>query len=210
MPDSELSPSEVARQIGITTRTVQRWIAAGTLPARRIGGRWRVAFDALDAFQRRETAPLGQHSAREQDPATPGPIRHLFVANRGEIARRIQRTCDRLGIRVTVPPTDGPAAVDLLNIPTVVAAARDAGADAVHPGFGFLAENAHFAQAVIDAGLRWVGPPPAAIRAMGDKATARKLAEGLAVPVVPGYDGPGQSTETLVAEAGRIGFPLLV
>ncbi|MEO8462210.1 MAG: biotin carboxylase N-terminal domain-containing protein [Chloroflexota bacterium] len=210
MPDSELSPSEVARQIGTTTRTVQRWIAAGTLPARRVGGRWRVAFDALDAFQRREGAPLGQSAAREPEPATPGPIRHLFVANRGEIARRIRRTCDRLGIRVTVPPTDGPDALDLLDIPTVVAAARHAGADAVHPGFGFLAENAHFAQAVIDANLRWVGPPPAAIRAMGDKAAARKLAEGLAVPVVPGYDGSDQSTKTLVAEAGQIGFPILV
>ncbi len=211
MPDSELSPSQVARQIGTTTRTVQRWIAAGTLPARRVGGRWRVASDALDAFQRRETASLGQNSAREPEPATPGPIiRHLFVANRGEIARRIRRTCNRLGIRVTVPPTDGPDALDLLDIPAVVAASRHAGADAVHPGFGFLAENAHFAQAVMDAGLRWVGPPPAAIRAMGDKAAARKLAEKLSVPVVPGYDGSDQAIEVLAAEAGRIGFPLLV
>ncbi|MEO7230087.1 MAG: biotin carboxylase N-terminal domain-containing protein, partial [Candidatus Limnocylindrales bacterium] len=198
---SELSPSEVARQIGTTTRTVQRWIVAGTLPARRVGGRWRVAFDALDAFQGRETASLARQG---------GSIRHLFVANRGEIARRIRRTCDRLNIRTTVPATIGPDALDLLDIPAVVAGAHQAGADAVHPGFGFLAENADFAQAVIDAGLRWVGPPPAAIRAMGDKAAARKLAEKRGVPVVPGYDDPDQSTEVLVAEAGRIGLPVLV
>jgi acetyl-CoA/propionyl-CoA carboxylase biotin carboxyl carrier protein len=138
------------------------------------------------------------------------PIRTLFVANRGEIARRVRRTADRLGIRTVVPETDGADALDLLDIGAVVAAALASGADAVHPGFGFLAENAAFASAVIAAGLLWVGPPPAAIRAMGDKAAARRLAERLGVPVVPGYDGAAQSDRALRAAARRIGYPVLV
>jgi acetyl-CoA/propionyl-CoA carboxylase, biotin carboxylase, biotin carboxyl carrier protein len=144
-------------------------------------------------------------------PADSGlPIRTLFVANRGEIARRITRTTDRLGIRAVVPSTDGPDAVDLLDIGAVVAVARAAGADALHPGFGFLAENADFAQAVLDAGIRWVGPPPAAIRRMGDKGTARRLAVELGVAVVPGYDDPDQSDAALARAAEAIGYPILV
>ncbi|HLO35713.1 MAG TPA: biotin carboxylase N-terminal domain-containing protein, partial [Candidatus Deferrimicrobium sp.] len=85
------------------------------------------------------------------------PIRRLFIANRGEIAARIRRTCDRLGIAAITPPTDGPGAVDLLDIDAVVGAARAALADAIHPGFGFLAENAAFAEAVEAAGMRWIG-----------------------------------------------------
>ena len=92
----------------------------------------------------------------------------------------------------------------------MVDAARSAGADAVHPGFGFLAENADFAEAVESAGMRWVGPPPSAIRAMGDKAAARILAERLGVPVLPGYDGPDQSDPALTEAAARIGYPLLI
>ncbi len=138
------------------------------------------------------------------------PIRRLFVANRGEIARRIERTGDRLGISVIVPETEGPSGLDLLDIGAVVAAALMAGADAVHPGFGFLAENAGFATAVIEAGLLWVGPPPAAIRAMGDKAMARRLAQGLGIPVVPGYDAADQADAALTAAAGEIGLPLIV
>ncbi len=137
-------------------------------------------------------------------------MRVLFIANRGEIAARIVRTCDRLGIATVIPATAGVDALDLLDAGAVVAAARRAGADAVHPGFGFLAENADFADAVIAAGLRWVGPPSAAIRAMGDKAAARRLAAGLGVPVPAGYDDPDQSDAALLAAAERIGFPLLV
>jgi len=205
MPD-ELSPSQAAARIGATTRSVQRWITTGRLPARRVGGRWRVASDALDAFVG-SGEPVGRSKA-----ASPLelPIRSLFVANRGEIARRVRRTTDRLGIRTVVPVTDGAGALDLLDIPAVVAAAVGSGAEAVHPGFGFLAEHADFAAEVIEAGLRWVGPPPAAITAMGDKAAARKLAERLGVPVVPGYDGAGQSDRALRAAATRIGYPLLV
>ena len=179
----ELAPSEVARRLGTSTRTVQRWIERGVLPARRVGGRWRVAFDAFDAF---EPLKSGQDGA-------PSAIRTLFIANRGEIARRIERTCDRLGILAVAPETDGPGALDLLDADAVVATASASGADAVHPGFGFLAENAEFAERVIDAGIRWVGPPPGAIRAMGDKAAARRLAASLGIPVLVGYDDADQA-----------------
>ena len=190
----ELSPSEFAARVGASTRTVQRWIAAGRVPARRVGGRWRVAFDAIGAFE----------------PAATHPINTVFIANRGEIAVRIARTCRALGIGAVTPATEGPHAVDLLDGPSVVAAAVAAGADALHPGFGFLAEHAAFAEAVAAAGIRWVGPPPDAIRAMGDKASARRLAVELGVPTLPGYDDPDQSDDALVVAANRIGFPLLV
>ena len=199
----ELSPSQAAARIGATTRSVQRWIAGGRLPARRVGGRWRVATDAIDALVASGPVPTAVPL-----PAT--PIRTLFIANRGEIATRISRTCVRLGIRAVVPVTEGEGALDLLDIPAVVAAARDAGADALHPGFGFLAENADFAEAVLSTGIRWVGPPPEAIRVMGDKATARRLAASLGVPVLRGYDEPDASDDALIAAAGEVGFPLLV
>ena len=208
----ELSPSAAARVLGTSVRTVQRWIAQGRLPARRVGGRWRVASGALDAFMRqgpsapRTIAPVPLPVVR------PGqePIRSVYVANRGEIAARIRRTTDRLGIRAIVPGIDGAPEVDLLDGPALVTAARASGADAVHPGFGFLSENADFAELVAGAGLRWVGPPPAAIRRMGDKAAARRLATELGIPVVPGYDEPDQSDATLIEAAAAIGVPLIV
>jgi acetyl-CoA/propionyl-CoA carboxylase biotin carboxyl carrier protein len=138
------------------------------------------------------------------------PIGRLFIANRGEIATRIRRTTDQLGIVAIVPPTDGPGAVDLLDVEAVVAAARSAGADALHPGFGFLAESPDLAEAVERAGLLWIGPPAEAIRTMGDKAAARRLAAGLGVPVLPGYDDADQSDGALTAAAAQIGAPLLV
>ena len=189
----ELSPSEVAKRLGTSTRSVQRWIASGRLPARRVGGRWRVAFDASDASA-----------------MAPSSIRTVFVANRGEIAARIGRTCERLGIRTVIPATSGPDAVDLLAVEAVVKAAQSADADAVHPGFGFLAENAEFAKAVIEAGIRWIGPPPAAIRAMGDKGAARRLAARLGVPTPAGYDDEDQSDGALITAAERIGYPILI
>jgi acetyl-CoA/propionyl-CoA carboxylase biotin carboxyl carrier protein len=193
----ELSPSEVARRLGTSTRTVQRWINAGALPARRVGGRWRVAFDAFDV-------------SATQPEATKAAIATVFIANRGEIANRITRTCQRLGIIAVAPDTSGPDGIDLLDPVAVVRAAKAAVADALHPGFGFLAENADFAQAVIDAGIRWIGPPPDAIRAMGDKAAARRLAAGLGVPTPAGYDDPDQSEAALTDAAVRIGVPLLI
>jgi acetyl-CoA/propionyl-CoA carboxylase biotin carboxyl carrier protein len=209
----EISPSEYARRIGATTRSVQRWIALGKLPARRVGGRWRVASDAFGAFRETEDEPANSILGVESVSATAAPRRHigrLFIANRGEIARRIRRTADRLGIEAIEPPTEGPGAIDLLDITAVVGAAQLVRADAVHPGFGFLAENADFAEAVEAAGIAWVGPRPAAIRAMGDKASARQLAIELGVPVVPGYDGQDQSDAALRQAARRIGYPLLV
>jgi acetyl-CoA/propionyl-CoA carboxylase biotin carboxyl carrier protein len=197
----ELSPREAARRIGATTRSVQRWIASGRLPARRVGGRWRVATDAIDVLGGREQRATA---------SIPTPIHTIFIANRGEVAARITRTADRLGIPIVIPPTDGPDAVDLLSIDSVVAAARAAGADALHPGFGFLAESAPFAEAVIAAGIRWIGPPPEAIRKMGDKAAARQIARDLGIPTLPGYDGDEQSDEALSAAAAEIGVPLLV
>ncbi|MBA2718133.1 MAG: helix-turn-helix domain-containing protein [Chloroflexi bacterium] len=197
----ELSPSEAARRIGATTRSVQRWISTGRLPARRVGGRWRVASGVLDAF--------GGGSAAGSGPS-PRAIGRLFIGNRGEIATRIARTCERLGIVAIVPATDGSAALDLLDIDAVVAAALAAGADAVHPGFGFLAENAAFAEAVIAAGIRWIGPPPAAIRAMGDKAAARQIARRLGIPTIDGYDGADQTDAALTRAAKGIGYPILV
>ena len=202
----ELSPSGVAARIGATTRSVQRWIASGRLPARRVGGRWRVASDAIDALM----SPSPQTAAAEVSGRVRQPIHSLFIANRGEIAVRIARTCRQLGIAVVTPSTDGPGALDLLDVDAVVAAARASGADAVHPGFGFLAEHAGFAEAVANAGLTWVGPPPAAIRSMGDKAAARRLAASLGVPVLAGYDDADQSDAAFAAAAERIGYPLLV
>jgi excisionase family DNA binding protein len=200
----ELTPSQAAKRIGATTRSVQRWIGNGSLPARRVGGRWRVAIDALDAF----TTRAG--TAEQHGPGFPRNLRTLFIANRGEIAARITRTCRRMGIAAVVPPTDGPGAVDLLDIAAVIQAAVACGADGVHPGFGFLAENADFATAVETAGLAWIGPPPAAIRAMGDKAASRRLAIELGIPVVPGYDGSDQSDAAFASAATKIGLPLLV
>src|SRR6476646_1572627 len=190
----ELSPSQAAKRIGATTRSVQRWIASGRLPARRVGARWRVASDAIDAL-------VTTGAVATVGPAPSIPIRTLFIANRGEIATRITRSCDRLGIRAVMPTTEGENALDLLDIPAVVAAARTARADALHPGFGFLAENADFAEAVLAAGIRWVGPPPEAIRVMGDKATARRLAASLGVPILRGFDEPDASDDALIAAA---------
>ncbi len=109
-----------------------------------------------------------------------------------------------------IPQLDGPGGLNLLDVGRVVDAARAAGADAVHPGFGFLAESPTFAEAVDAAGLIWVGPPAAAIRTMGDKGAARRLAMSLDVPVIPGYDDNDQDDARLTMEADRIGLPLLV
>ena len=202
----ELRPSEVARRLGTSTRTVQRWIESGRLPARRVGGRWRVAIGAFDATHATEAGA----ELYSLTPPTGAPLRAVFIANRGEIAERIRRTCQRLGLRVTVPATDGPHALDLLDLRAVVAAAVASEADAVHPGFGFLAENADFAEAVGAAGIRWVGPPPSAIRAMGDKAASRRLAASLGIPIPAGYDDADQSDEAFAGAAERVGYPLLV
>jgi 3-methylcrotonyl-CoA carboxylase alpha subunit len=148
-------------------------------------------------------------------------IERLLIANRGEIAVRVIRACRELGIGpVAVFEADDRHALhaqladeahevpSYLDAAALVAAA--AGCDAVHPGYGYLAENAEFAEAVLRAGLGWVGPPPAAMRALGDKIEARRLAEAAGVPVVPGYAGVLLDDETLIHEGRRLGAPLLV
>jgi excisionase family DNA binding protein len=223
VPDELLTPRQVADELGVTPRTVQRWIAQGRLPATRVGGRERVSRSSLAQVMQPEAGGSAGLAAGAQAAGALGaarPIRSLLIANRGEIVSRIARTARRLGIRsigLQVPgdrlpagPDDTQAIDDYLDGPAIVAAALAAGADALHPGYGFLSENADFAQAVIDAGLTWVGPPPPAMRAMGDKAAARRRAVQLGVPILPGYHGDRQDAASLAAEAAGIGFPILV
>ena len=156
-------------------------------------------------------------------------FRKLLIANRGEIALRVMRTARAMGLRTVAvhssADTGAPhvlqadeavyigealPAQSYLDIEAIVAAARASGADAVHPGYGFLAENADFAQACREAGLVFVGPSPEAIRAMGDKAGAKRLMQAAGVPCIPGYQGEDQSAPTLAREAQRIGWPVMI
>ncbi len=212
MSDDYLTPPDVARELGVTPRTVQRWIADGRLAALRVGGRLRVSRSSLPAVR--------QPPRTTTESAGGGPIRTLLIANRGEIAERIASTARKVGITPVgvhgagERPADGVTASaqieSYLDADSLLAAAQQLGADAVHPGYGFLAERASFAEAVVAAGLTWVGPPASAIRAMGDKAAARRRVAEHGVPVVPGYDGAAQDDEALAAAARRIGVPLLV
>src|SRR6201986_4765999 len=157
------------------------------------------------------------------------PFFKIRIANRGEIALRIMRTARRLGYGVVAVYSDadreslhvreadqavriGEAlpAQSYLNIPAIIAAAKASGAGAVHPVYGFLAENEDFAQACRDAGLVFIGPSPEAIRAMGNKAGAKEIMQKAGVPVVPGYQGADQSDAVMRAEARKIGFPLMI
>ena len=156
-------------------------------------------------------------------------IKKLLVANRGEIAVRLIRGCREQGIATVavfseadreaphvlmadeaLPIGPPPAAESYLAIDTLVRVARRCGADAVHPGYGFLAENARFAEACAEAGLTFVGPPPAAIRAMGDKTAARALARELGVPMVPGTLAPVRSDDEARAQAREVGYPVML
>ncbi|HEY2052188.1 MAG TPA: biotin carboxylase N-terminal domain-containing protein, partial [Caulobacteraceae bacterium] len=156
-------------------------------------------------------------------------IGSVLIANRGEIARRVIRTARRLGVRTIAVFSDadagalhvkeadaavriGPPPVreSYLRAEAILEAARGAGAEAIHPGYGFLSENADFAEAVEAAGLVWVGAPASAIRAMGLKDAAKRLMAHAGVPVTPGYLGDDQSPDVLAAEAARIGWPVLI
>ena len=157
------------------------------------------------------------------------PLRRVLVANRGEIARRVIRGCHDEGIEAVavhseadaaapylqeadqaVPIGPGPAPQSYLNVEAVLRAARESGADAVHPGYGFLSENAGFAAAVEAAGLTWVGPPADVIEAMGSKIAARLTVEEAGVPVAPGTDGPLPEGADPTALAAAIGYPIMV
>jgi 3-methylcrotonyl-CoA carboxylase alpha subunit len=156
-------------------------------------------------------------------------IAKLLIANRGEIACRIMRTARAMGIATVAVYSDAdaralhvrsadeavhigpsPAAESYLRGEAIIAAAKETRAEAIHPGYGFLSENADFAQAVIDAGLIWVGPKPDSIRAMGLKDAAKERMIAAGVPVTPGYLGDDQSVERLKAEADAIGYPVLI
>ena len=151
----------------------------------------------------------------------------ILVANRGEIAVRIARTCRELGVAYVAVYSDpdktarhvaiADEAVHLpgivptdtyLNVEAILDAARSTGAEAIHPGYGFLSENADFAEAVTKAGLVWVGPPPEATRAIGDKIRARQIAESAGVPIVPGTLEPLQKFDEVVAFGDAHGYPL--
>jgi len=156
-------------------------------------------------------------------------MKRVLIANRGEIAVRVIRACRDHGIesvavysdedRASIHASMADAAYSLkgvtaaqtyLNIEKLIEAAKDSGADAVHPGYGFLSENADFAEAVINAGLIWIGPPPAAIRALGDKVSARKIASAAGAPLVAGTKDPVTSHEEVVAFAKEHGLPVAI
>jgi acetyl/propionyl-CoA carboxylase alpha subunit len=156
-------------------------------------------------------------------------LKSVLIANRGEIARRVIRTCRKLGVRTVAVYSEAdakalhvreadageligppPAKASYLRGDKIIAAAKKHGAEAIHPGYGFLSENARFAQQVIEAGLIWIGPSPHSIRAMGLKDAAKKLMAEAGVPTTPGYLGEDQSEATLQGEADKIGYPVLI
>jgi acetyl/propionyl-CoA carboxylase alpha subunit len=156
-------------------------------------------------------------------------LKSVLIANRGEIARRVVRTAKRLGVHTVAVYSDAdakalhvreadaavhigasPAKESYLRGEKIIAAAKQTNAEAIHPGYGFLSENADFAQGVLDAGMIWIGPQPDSIRAMGLKDAAKKLMAAAGVPVTPGYLGEDQSEATLASEADAIGYPVLI
>ncbi|MBI1966613.1 MAG: acetyl-CoA carboxylase biotin carboxylase subunit [Gemmatimonadetes bacterium] len=153
----------------------------------------------------------------------------VLIANRGEIALRVIRACKELGLQTVAVYSEAdreslhvrfadddvcigraPGRDSYLNIPRIIAAAEITGADAIHPGYGFLAENAEFAEIVRASNITFIGPSPGQIRQMGDKATARKIAQKMKIPTVPGSSGPVESVEEALKIADKIGFPVIV
>ena len=179
-------------------------------------------------------AKRGKRGRKSPAPAPPAaaparPIRRVLIANRGEIALRIMHACREMGVSPAIvyseadrdslpvrladaayPIGPPPAAESYLRVDAILDAARRSGADAVHPGYGFLAENADFAQACVDAGLAFIGPSPRAMRLMGDKIEARRLAAEAGVPVIPGLMGRAADIGTLRAFARKAGYPVLL
>jgi acetyl-CoA carboxylase biotin carboxylase subunit len=156
-------------------------------------------------------------------------FKKVLIANRGEIALRVIRACRELGLETVAVYSEAdreslhvrfadddvcigppPSRLSYLKIPAIIAAAEITGADAIHPGYGFLAENAEFAEACANSNITFIGPTPEHIRLMGDKAAARKIAQQLRVPVVPGSPGPMADPEAALAVAREIGFPVII
>src|SRR6266567_1078240 len=154
-------------------------------------------------------------------------FRKILIANRGEIAIRIMATCREMGIQTVAVYSEAdqrarhvyeadevycigpaPAAQSYLRIDAILAIAKKSRAEAIHPGYGFLSENAIFAEACEKNGIVFIGPSAAAIRLMGSKIAAKQLAQAVGVPTIPGYDGTSQNNALLLNEAQRIGFPL--
>src|SRR5205823_8352403 len=156
-------------------------------------------------------------------------FRKILITNRGEIAVRIMATCREMGIRTVAVYSEAdsharhvreadeiyfigpaPAAQSYLRIDTILDVAKKSGAEAIHPGYGFLSENADFVEACERAGIIFIGPPAPAMRLMGSKIAAKQLAQSVGAPTIPGYDGESQEEAVLINEAQRIGFPLLI
>ncbi|MDR5702617.1 MAG: biotin carboxylase N-terminal domain-containing protein, partial [Armatimonadota bacterium] len=156
-------------------------------------------------------------------------FRKILIANRGEIAVRIIRACRELGIRTVAVYSEAdrnslhvrladeafcigppPSSESYLNIPNIISTAELLGVDAIHPGYGFLAENPQFAEICEDCNITFIGPPSSAIAAMGNKARARELMRKAGIPVVPGSEGPVRSESKALEVARSIGFPLIV
>src|SRR5947209_4803736 len=159
----------------------------------------------------------------------PTTIQKLLIANRGEIALRIHRACHEMDIKTvavhstadadamhvrladeTVCIGPPPASESYLNIPNIISAAEVVHADAIHPGYGFLSENAQFAEIVESHGIVWIGPKPEHIRTMGDKVEAKRTAGALGLPLVPGSDGPISDVPEAKAIAREIGYPVII
>ncbi|GER86397.1 hypothetical protein KDW_05590 [Dictyobacter vulcani] len=156
-------------------------------------------------------------------------FKKILIANRGEIAVRIMATCREMDIRSVAVYSDAdqharhvlfadeaypigpaPATQSYLNTQAILNAARESGAEAIHPGYGFLSENAEFAEACEQAGIIFIGPSAASMRLMGSKIAAKRIAHEVNAPTVPGYNGESQDKAVLQQEALRIGFPLLI
>ncbi|HEX9493902.1 MAG TPA: biotin carboxylase N-terminal domain-containing protein, partial [Thermoanaerobaculia bacterium] len=156
-------------------------------------------------------------------------FKKVLIANRGEIALRVIRACRELSIQTVAVYSEAdreslhvrfadddvcigpaPARESYLNIPRIIAAAEIAGADAIHPGYGFLAENAEFAETCIASNINFIGPTPQQIRVMGDKAAARKTMQEVGVPIIPGTPGPVEDSDEALKFAREIGFPVII
>ncbi|HVB73393.1 MAG TPA: biotin carboxylase N-terminal domain-containing protein, partial [Ktedonobacteraceae bacterium] len=156
-------------------------------------------------------------------------FKKILIANRGEIAVRIMATCREMGIATVAVYSQAdrhalhtraadeayaigpaPAAQSYLHIPTIMEVARQSGAEAIHPGYGFLSENTAFVEACEQAGIVFIGPPATAMRLMGSKIAAKRLAQSVGAPTIPGYNGDSQDDAVLLWEARQTGFPLLI